>query len=143
MRPKYLVAVHAFFIDKNDKILLSKRQNTSYMDDWYSVPAGHVEAMEPVDLAMKREIVEEIGLKVELKEPQHIMQRLSPNNERIDYFYVIRQWQGEISNQEPEKCSELAWFNLSELPTNTIPYIRKALEEVSAKRPFCIFFEPQ
>ena len=113
------------------------------MDGWYSVPAGHVEAMEPVDLAMKREIVEEIGLKVELKEPQHIMQRLSPNDERIDYFYVIRQWQGEISNQEPEKCSELAWFNLSKLPTNTIPYIRKALEEVSAKRPFCIFFEPQ
>ena len=59
------------------------------------------------------------------------MHRLS-DEERIDFFLVARQWAGEPVNAEPEKCSEIRWCLLSDLPENTIPYIRKALLNLQA-----------
>lgn len=29
---------------------------------------------------------------------------------------------------EPEKCDELSWFEISQLPNNIIPYIEKAIQ---------------
>ena len=34
---------------------------------------------------------------------------------------------GAIVNAEPEKCGELAWHDLDNLPPNVIPYVRQAL----------------
>ncbi|GAK14364.1 hypothetical protein [Geomicrobium sp. JCM 19039] len=49
------------------------------------------------------------------------------NDERIDFFVSSDTWEGEIENMEPEKCDELAWFALDQLPENTIDYVQKAL----------------
>lgn len=42
-RHKILTAVYAVII-KDNKILLSLRNNSGFMDNWYSLVAGHVEA---------------------------------------------------------------------------------------------------
>ena len=62
-RHKIVAAVYAIII-KNGKILLSLRENTGFMDDWYSLVAGHVEADETVDEAMLREAKEEANIVV-------------------------------------------------------------------------------
>lgn len=49
-------------------------------------------------------------------------------DERVDVFVVADRWSGEIANREPHKCDDLSWFRLDELPDNTIPYVRRALE---------------
>jgi 8-oxo-dGTP diphosphatase len=41
---------------------------------------------------------------------------------------AVRQWSGEIVNNEPHKCDELAWYPVINLPPNTIPYVRHAIE---------------
>ena len=46
-------------LKKGDEILLQLRQGSGYFDDWYGVPAGHVEPGELPIAALVREIKEE------------------------------------------------------------------------------------
>jgi 8-oxo-dGTP diphosphatase len=54
------------------------------------------------------------------------MHRLS-DDERLDFFFEAKQWKGELRNMESEKCDDLSWFPINNLPENTIPYIREAI----------------
>lgn len=141
-RFKFFVAVHAFFMQA-DEVLLLKRANTGYMDGFFSLPAGHVDGGEAIETAMKREIREEVGIQIiEPLEPTLVMHRLvSPDEERIDYFFVIKTWQGKIFNAEKEKCSSLEWHKCATLPDNTIPYIKFALARVLEGKHFTEFDE--
>lgn len=131
-RTKFLVAVHLFFL-KDEQILLLRRFNTGYEDGKYSVVAGHVDAGETVTQAAMREAQEEIGVLLTPADLQivHVMNRKS-DDERIDFFVIIRRWQGEVTNLEPHKCDDLAWCALDALPPNTIPYVRQAIENYKA-----------
>lgn len=63
----------------------------------------------------------------------HIMHRDSRQqqfNERIDAFFIAKKRKGELINKEPEKCDDLAWFDLDNPPTNTIPYIKQAIHYI-------------
>lgn len=128
MRNKFPVAVHLFFL-RGAEILLLRRYNTGYEDGNYSVVAGHVDAEETVTQAAIREAGEEAGVIVEAGDVQivHVMNRKS-EDERIDFFMAVRRWSGEITNMEPHKCDQLAWYPITNLPPNTIPYVRHGIE---------------
>lgn len=132
MRSKFLVAVHLFFL-RGDQILLLRRFNTGYEDGNYSVVAGHVDAGETVTQAAIREAKEEVGVTLEAGDIQvvHVMNRKS-EDERIDFFVTVGHWAGEVSNHEPQKCDDLAWTAMDTLPSNTIPYVKRALENYQA-----------
>lgn len=138
-RFKILVAVHLLLI-KDDKILLLRRYNTGYEDGNYSVCAGHLDGNEVYYEAMIREAKEEIGIKIHKRQlkPVQVMHR-KKMDERIDFFFIVNEWEGEVKNMEPDKCDELKWFNLDELPLNTIPYIRYAIEQYLENQHFTYF----
>jgi len=139
-RKMFPVAIHLFLLDK-DSILLLKRYNTGYEDGKYSVIAGHLDGNENVYDAMIREAKEEAGidiLKDDLKIIQ-VMHRIQPNDERIDYFFICKEWNGKIINKEPKKCSELKWYCINELPENTIEYIKFAIKNYLERMHFTLF----
>lgn len=110
-----------------------RRFQTGYEDGKYSLPAGHVERGESFSQCLVREVKEEINIDIRTDESDvvHVMHRdakTEVNNERIDIYWTVKRWNGEIHNPESHKCDDLSWFPLDGLPENTIPYIRHALE---------------
>ncbi len=128
MRARFPTTVHLFFF-RAGQVLLLRRFHTGYRDGEYSVPAGHLDGNETVVAAAQREAAEEVGVRIE---PQDILfcsvMHRNEGDERIDFFVEVRAWQGEPFNNEPHKCDELRWSDPSTLPGNTIPYVRRAIE---------------
>lgn len=127
-RLRAILAVHLMLL-KNEKILLSRRFHTGFADGNYSLVAGHVEKNETILQAMIREAKEEVMIDIDKSELRivQVMYRKSGDEERIDYFIVCTTWNGDIVNNEPNKCDDLGWFNINQLPFNTVPYIRHAI----------------
>ena len=127
MRAKFPATVHLFFF-RGDEILLLRRFNTGYRDGEYSVPAGHLDGGETVMAAAAREAEEEVGVQIEAASLtfSSVMHR-NEGDERIDFFIHVQKWSGEPFNAEPDKCDELRWVQRSILPTNIIPYVRRAI----------------
>lgn len=133
-------AVYLIF-HKGNEVLLLKRANTGYHDGEYSLPAGHVDGGEPAIRAAVREAAEEVGANILSDDLSlaHTMHRFSSEpspHERIDLYFEVRKWQGEIINAEPHKCSELRWASLSELPVKMIPEVRQALLRIASGEPY-------
>ena len=136
MRASFPATVHLLFI-RADIILISRRRNTGYRDGEYSIPAGHLEGGETVLSAGIREAREEVGVELEAADLEFagVMHRRE-GDERIDFFLRVLKWHGEPFNNEPEKCDDLRWVGLDSLPENTVPYVRRAIENLHQGRTF-------
>jgi 8-oxo-dGTP diphosphatase len=128
MRARFPTTVHLLFF-RARQVLLLRRFNTGYRDGEYSVPAGHLDGNETVRAAARREAAEEVGVQIDTADLifSSVMHR-NEGDERIDFFVEVRRWDGEPFNNEPGKCDELRWCELDLLPENTIPYVRRAIE---------------
>jgi 8-oxo-dGTP diphosphatase len=128
-------ASYVFLLREHDlehEVLLQLRQNTGYMDGhWAAAAAGHVEKGETAYDAARREAAEEIDVTDLRLDFVTSMQRTrggEPIDERIDFFFTARSWSGEPRIVEPDKCAELGWFPLSELPDPVVPHELQVLE---------------
>ncbi len=132
-RNKSVPAVYLIF-KKDNKILMGRRQNTTYYDGWYGVPAGHVDAKELPSVAGIREAKEEVGVDIDSSDMQfaHALYRTAHDEtgDRSDYFFIVKKWSGEPKIMEPEKCDDLQWFSIDKLPENTIHHERGVIENI-------------
>lgn len=136
-------ASYLVLMNDTDEVLLLRRFNTGYNDGMYSLVAGHVDAGENFTQALLREALEEAGVTIfpEQVSVGHVMHRKSntDGSERVDVFFVVKDWTGEVNNCEPEKCDELSWHSFDDLPENTIPYIKFALEGIKSGQMYSEF----
>lgn len=117
-------------LQRDNEVLLMKRKNTGFKDGMYSLVAGHVDDGENYKQAMVREAKEEAGIKIDKKdlETLTVMHRKSEGRTYVDIFFKTQSWEGDIENREPEKCSELSWYETDDLPENTVYYVEKVLK---------------
>lgn len=116
---------------KDGKTLLSRRFNTAWMNGHYSLIAGHLDGNESVFDCMIREANEEAGIKIEKKnlKPLTVIHRPSSSGqEYIDFFFIAEKWEGEPKIMETDKCDDMNWFPINNLPENTIPHVKKVIE---------------
>ena len=132
-----IICASYLFLLQDDKILLLRRFNTGYEDGNYSIPAGHVDKEESVSDTLIREVKEEIDIDIDKTNIKlsHIMHRRSTktNDERLDFFFTCKNWDGEVKNMEPHKCDDLNWCDVNQLPDNVIPYIQDAISNYTKK----------
>lgn len=125
--------------DGRRQVLLQLRRGTGYMDGhWAAAAAGHVERGESVFDAAAREAAEELGVHDLELVPLTAMHRTGrtgdPVDERVDYFLQATSWAGEPTIVEPDKCADLRWFDLDDLPSPVVPHelvVIEALREGS------------
>jgi 8-oxo-dGTP pyrophosphatase MutT (NUDIX family) len=132
-------AVYLILLDGN-KILLSRRFNTGWMDGKYSLISGHIDGNESVSQAMIREAQEEVSIKVAKKNliPAVALHRKS-GREYIEFFFIAKRWIGIPKIMETDRCDSLKWFFINKLPKNVLPHVRLAVENYKKHIPFFEF----
>jgi mutator protein MutT len=135
-RHRSVVDVHLLFLDGGN-VLLGRRANTGYADGMWHFPSGHLEPGESVSTAAIREAAEEVGVTISPADLEfvHVMHHM----DRIGFFFVAQQWLGELHNAEPEKCTEIGWFPLDELPTDTVDYPATAVAHILRNEQFSVY----
>ena len=125
------IAVHIFLI-KGKKILLLHRENTGFNDNKWSVPAGRLEEGESLSLGAIREAKEEVGVEIKVNdfEKKLIMHHHDDRGDRIYCFFLCQKWKNEVKNMEEDKCKEISWFDIEELPKDTLDHIKLALDSI-------------
>ncbi|WP_346917306.1 NUDIX domain-containing protein [Clostridium sp.] len=129
---KSLSAIFPIILQEKDdtiQILLHRRKNTGYQDGkWDIAASGHVDEGETAKMAVVRECAEELGIDVKIKDLSfvHLSHRVSNTGGRTyyDIYFVVNKYHGIPKVIEPDKCSELRWFKIDDLP-NEIIDIRK------------------
>ena len=122
-RSVFDIIVHTFVFDRG-RLLLLRRANTGFLDGYYSLPGGHVEAGEAVAQAAVREVQEEACIEVLEIEPSIVM----PYGDGVDFLFEAKRWEGTAAIGELDRCDDLVWVRPDHLPEKTAPYLRKALE---------------
>lgn len=115
-------SINLYFI-QNNKLLLSRRKNTGWMDGFLCAPGGHVEIGETPKIAAIREAKEELGINLKIDDLEFLcvaVRNTSPK-EYVAYEFLINEKAYEIVNNEIDKCSELIWVDIKNLPNDIIP----------------------
>ncbi|GAB4149722.1 MAG: NUDIX hydrolase [Patescibacteria group bacterium] len=129
MSRNVLVGVGVIIV-QDSKTLLTKRQG-SHGEGSYGSIGGHLEFGEtPID-ALKREAMEELGVELE-----NINFRVATNMIKYGKHYLDLTFTASIKSgvpfiKEPEKITELAWFELNNLPTPLFEPVRIGLESLN------------
>jgi len=113
-------AIVAGVMIKDGRILLCHR---SADRQWYpgvwDLPGGHVEFGETPTEALKRELVEELGVCVHSL--SHPLDRLCTPEFEMDIWQVTG-WDGTPANLVPEEHDAIAWFTAEELTSLEIAH---------------------
>jgi 8-oxo-dGTP diphosphatase len=96
----------AAIIFRNEKVLLIQRGKEPAYGKW-SLPGGLVEVGETLKDAVQREVREEVGLDVTVKDLSAVLDRLILDaSARLEYHYVLLDFICESSEGEPQPASD-------------------------------------
>lgn len=143
MPSSYQVPLTVFTVLMNEKneILLMRRSNTGFGDGNYALPGGHVEPHETIPDAARREVMEEVGVRVKHTEIRGVVHS-NVDKEYLHFVAVAKHgdWSGKPRNMEPDQCDDMTWVPWGQWPANTLPCIRIALDNIPAGTFFGEYF---
>jgi 8-oxo-dGTP diphosphatase len=137
--PKVGVGVWAF--NEEGQICLLKRiSSKDHGDGCWSLPGGHVEIGEDPKESAVREVLEETGLDVDVIGNWYIPWTNDifnlPDKHYITLFLYAIVKGGQLEIKEPNKCSEIGWFDKYSIPQPLFPPLDKLVAEVNFEKFF-------
>jgi ADP-ribose pyrophosphatase YjhB (NUDIX family) len=130
-RPILLVGAAILVMDDQSRLLLMKRSD----NECWSIPGGSTEPGELVEVAAKRETLEESNLKIGeislfgvFSGPE--LYYKYPNGDEVYnviIVYLSHDWQGEIKLNDEHTAWK--WFQVHEIPEDISPPIKPVIEQ--------------
>ncbi len=102
------VAVGVLINTKGEFLLTSRPEGKVYAGYW-EFPGGKVEPGESVEQALRRELIEELGIEISAAEPWKVELMDYPHARVRLHFCKVRVWRGEFELREQQA---MAWQQL-------------------------------
>lgn len=134
-------------LNQDGKVLIQKRKNTKQWPNYYALPAGHIDRGENQYDAVIREAKEELGIELKKEDiiNEYVVLRrnyFDINGKKlesyIDYYFEFKNFIGTPKILEEDKCEELLWVDLNNLPEPFVNYIGEFLNNKEMKTYDCI-----
>ena len=113
-----IVNVAVGVIKKNNAIFICKRANEQHQGGLWEFPGGKVEASESVFAALKRELIEEVGITIHSSSQLMVIEHdYGDKCVRLD-IHVVSNFSGQAHGAEGQPSE---WVNISELTHYDFP----------------------
>jgi 8-oxo-dGTP diphosphatase len=116
--PKQPIVGVGGIVIQGNQVLLIRRGREPLKGEW-SIPGGMLELGESLTDGVRREILEETGLKVRPLEALAVLDRIEKNGKRVQYHYVIVDYVCRPTGGRLKSGSDVLdarWVNRVELP---------------------------
>lgn len=126
-RPKFkkdhvVTSVVAVIIDNAGRVLLTRRNIPPFKGDWV-MPGGKIDLGEQIVRAVKREVLEEVGLAVEVQGLLDVFEHVTPGEDNYHFvilYYRCRPLSNSVIHNDLE-VSEARWVHSEELSNYNMP----------------------
>ncbi len=124
------VGCGAFILNEKNELLLQQRNKAPEREYW-SIPGGKVEMFEKMEDAIKREVLEETGVEIEIIDLLGICNHIveSEKSHWMSPSFLCKIKNGGVPKiMEPTKHLDLKWFPLDNLPEKITITTKVAIE---------------
>jgi 8-oxo-dGTP diphosphatase len=103
--------------DASGRILITERLGDGPFDGLWEFPGGKIGAGENPADALRRELIEELGIEVLVSQPYMDLRHEYPDRTVDLEFFLVTQWQGDPSSLEGQ---QIRWVDPSELDPDVL-----------------------
>jgi mutator protein MutT len=108
--------VVAAILREDSAVLLCHRSPSRlWFPDVWDFPGGHVEAGERPEDALRRELVQELGVLVEDLGEGPVFRQIDSEAGLDLTVWISRRWRGTVTNRQPEEHDAIGWFEMGQL----------------------------
>ncbi|MBC7862804.1 MAG: NUDIX hydrolase [Bacteroidia bacterium] len=117
--PRPCVASDCLIINEQDEILLIQRKHPPCEGSW-ALPGGFLEMDETTEQCAARELLEETGVTIDVKELKHVAVfsevNRDPRKRIISVSYLAHVSKSEVQHKAGDDASNTDWHKLDQLP---------------------------
>jgi len=117
-----VTAVVGVILNSDGDVLLTKRNIPPFQGEWV-MPGGKINLGEPISIALQREVMEEVGLEVDVNELVNVFEHVTPGND--NYHFIILYYRcsplSYTITLNHDEVSEACWVPAQELSNYTMP----------------------
>lgn len=127
-----LVEVSAGLIFRDGKLLITQRHIGAHLGGLWEFPGGKREVNESFEQCLARELLEELGIEVEVRELLESLTHVYPEK-----TVVLKFFRCELKQHEPQAlgCLDLKWITAAELRDYEFPPADARLLEMLQRSP--------
>lgn len=118
-----------FALVKDNKILVEKRPVKGFTDHQYLIPGGAIDISENLEQALKREMMEELGV-IPIEYEILTEEDIPGLHNSILKPFIVTSWQGKIPNSILDKSDPhpLEWMEIEKALSTSIKHTKKIFQ---------------